>query len=346
MSVWLVRAGGNGQYEEKFLKDNRIYLTWGGLDLKLDELNDRDELITQLQEYYPDSKYRKITNHASQIWPFGHVMAKGEMVILPSKLQPVMYIGHIKSEYQFDGKAESPFYHYRKVKWEAKPVPRSHFSQDLLYSLGAFLTICQIKRNNAEERLHNMADSGWQPETTKQVLDAGSNKQADAATDELAESDLTELANNQIVSLIEAKFKGHDLTSLITAILEAQGYTAWQSPEGADGGVDILACDGPMGFGDRKICVEVKSGTAQVDRPTVDKLIGAMTKFNANQGLFVSWSGFKSNVQKELASSFFNVRLWTRKEILEQLFLNYEKLNGDIKAELPLKQIWTVARDE
>lgn len=130
---------------------------------------------------------------------------------------------------------------------------------------------------------------------------------------------------------------------MVTAILEAQGYTCWQSPEGADGGADILAGDGPMGFGAQRICIEVKSGDGLVDRPTVDKLMGAMTKFNATQGLFVAWGGYKSNVQKELASSFFRVRLWSQHELLEQLFAHYETLPEDIKAELTLKRIWTVA---
>jgi len=60
----------------------------------------------------------------------------------------------------------------------------------------------------------------------------------------------------------------------------------------------------------------------------------------------VAWNGYKSNVQKELASSFFTVRLWTQKELLEQLFAHYDKLDEDIKAELPLKRIWTVAAQE
>ena len=50
---------------------------------------------------------------------------------------------------------------------------------------------------------------------------------------------------------------------------------------------------------------------------------------------------------KEMAASFFRVRLWTQKELLEQLFKQYEQLDEDIRAELPLKRIWTVtAKDE
>jgi restriction system protein len=68
-----------------------------------------------------------------------------------------------------------------------------------------------------------------------------------------------------------------------------------------------------------------------------------VSKFNALQGLFVAWGGFKGNVQKELAQSFFKVRLWTQKELLAA---HYDQLDPDLKAELPLKRIWTVAAQE
>ena len=158
--------------------------------------------------------------------------------------------------------------------------------------------------------------------------------------------DLEEDASDSIARLVMARFKGHGLTRLAEAILKAQGYTTWRSPEGADGGVDILAGAGPLGFGTPRLCVEVKSEDSPIDRPTVDKLLGAVNKFGAEEGLFISWSGFKANVQKELASSFFSVRLWTQKEMLEALFAVYDKLDEDIKAEIPLKRIWTVAIQE
>jgi predicted Mrr-cat superfamily restriction endonuclease len=43
---------------------------------------------------------------------------------------------------------------------------------------------------------------------------------------------------------------------------------------------------------------------------------------------------------------FFRVRLWTRKELLEQLFTNYDRLDEEMKAELPLKRVWMVAAQE
>lgn len=43
------------------------------------------------------------------------------------------------------------------------------------------------------------------------------------------------------------------------------------------------------------------------------------------------------------ATSFFGVRLWSQKELLETLFDHLADLDEDLKTELPLKQIWTVA---
>lgn len=347
MAVWLVRAGSLGEYEEKFLNENRIYVTWDGLNTDISRMKERSQLIDVLNQLEPDAKQGRLINHASQVWPFAHAMEIGDRVILPSKTQPVIYIGKITSGYHYKSSEPDPFYHWRDVEWLSDPVPRSHFSQDLLYSFGAFMTICRIQRNNAEARINAMEANGWKAETQKQIINQDKQVTSDEdANDEYVDTDLEELGHNQIIKLIEAKFKGHNLTRLVNAILTAQGYTCWQSPEGSDGGVDILAGDGPMGFGQQSICVEVKSGDGLVDRPTVDKLIGAMTKFNATQGLFVAWGGFKGNVQKELASSFFKVRLWTQQDLLDQLFLHYEKLDEDIKAELPLKRIWTLTTVE
>lgn len=51
-----------------------------------------------------DAKPRKLSNHTSQIWPFIHTMKIGDRIVLPSKLQPVIHIGSITSEYSYDPK--------------------------------------------------------------------------------------------------------------------------------------------------------------------------------------------------------------------------------------------------
>ena len=343
MAIWIIRAGSHGEYEQKFIQENRVYVTWDGLDVNISKLSHRADLTAEMSERYPEVKSKAIQNWVSQVWPFAHDIHKGDLVVLPLKSQPAIQIGEITGEYTFDSFGANPFFHWRTVKWIGEAIPRVHFGKDLLYSFGAFMTICRVQRNNAEARIAKMRANGWKPETinsaTKPIIAVKSDEEAE-------NTDLEELAHDQIAQLIASRFKGHGLTRLVEAILKAQGYTTYISPEGADGGADILAGAGLLGFGSPRLCVEVKSGDAPIDRPAVDKLLGAVTKFGAQEGLFVSWSGFKSTVQKELAASFFRVRLWSQKELLEALFSQYDRLDDDIKAELPLKRIWTVASQE
>jgi len=343
MAIWLIRAGSRDEHAQKFIDENRVYVTWDDLDINIAKLKQRSELIVAMTERYSDEKPKTIQNWASQVWPFAHEIKRGDLVILPLKMQRVIYVGEVTGDYHVELNGPNPYYHWRSVKWIAEAIPRANFGKDLLFSFGAFMTICRIQRNNAEQRIAAMRANGWKPETIAAVT-KGIEPVADEAS---KNTDLEELAHDKITQLIVSHFKGHGLTRLVEAILKAQGYTTYRSPEGADGGADILAGSGPLGFGSPRLCVEVKSSEEKpIDRPTVDKLLGAITKFSADEGLFVSWSGFKSNVQKELAASFFRVRLWTQKDLLEQLFANYDRLDEDLKAELPLKRIWTVAAQE
>lgn len=344
MAVWLVRAGSHGEYERKFLEEGRVYVTWDGLAKNLGSMAGREELLGLMEDLYPEDKPKALRNWVSQVWPFAHEMKVGDLVVLPRKTQRVIAIGEITSDYQFEAKGPDPFYHWRGVKWLKDAIPRANFGKDLLFTFGAFMTICRVKRNGAEERLNAMRANGWKPEN---LMSMAPGIVEDAETDQAAEAtDIEELARDQIAQLIRARFKGHGLTRLVEAILVTQGYTTYRSPEGSDQGADILAGAGPLGFGNPRLVVEVKSQDSPVDRPSVDKLLGAVAKFGAQEGLFVSWGGFKGNVEKELAASFFRVRLWTQKQLLEQLFAHYEELDDELKAELPLKRIWIVAAQE
>ncbi|NDV20378.1 restriction endonuclease [Pseudodesulfovibrio sp. JC047] len=343
MAVWLVRAGSHGEFEQKFIQDERIYVTWEDLDKNIEKLADKESLFSLLDSMHPDSKPKRLHNWVSQIWPFAHEMAIGDLVVVPLKSQSVIYFGEITGPYQFEPEGPNPYYHWRSVKWVGEAIPRSHFGQDLLYTFGAFLTICRVQRNNAEKRIEAMRQNDWKAEKKADVISSSMEPYTNGSSESI---NLEELARDQIAKIIEAKFKGHSLTRLVEAILKAQGYTTYRSPEGADGGADILAGAGPLGFGEPRLCIEVKSESTPIDRPTVDKLLGAVTKFGANEGLFVSWSGFKSTVPKELAASFFRVRLWSQKDLIEQLLANYDKLDEDLQAELPLKRIWTITLPE
>ncbi len=337
MSIWLFRAGKNGEYENKFLEENKIYLTWDGLDYDLSKIKEQGDLYELLNEIYPDNKMGRLRNWSGQIWPIAKRIEKDDLIILPSKLSSSIHIGKVTGNYIYEPANQNPYKHYRKVKWIKEDIPRSTFDQDLLYSFGAFMTVCKIERNNAEERIRSILDgtggksSNSDLKVNMEVSDAG-----------IVESDLEEIATDQIAKYLSRKYTGHSLSVLVEEILKSKGFSTFRSSAGPDKGVDILASSGSLGFGSPKICVQVKSGDSPVDRPTLDQLIGTMQNFSAEQGLLVSWGGFKKSVQREIPNQFFRVRLWGQKEVIEQLLSNYSNLDDEIKAELPLKKIWSL----
>jgi len=339
MALWLVRAGGSGEYEQKFLQENRIYVTWEGLSNDLSKLKDQKELRNLLSSVYPDTKLKTIINWSSQIWPFVKDMKKGDWVALPSKKKAAIHFGEITGDYINAPKFLDPFYHYRDIKWFATDILRSSLDQDLLYSFGAFMTICRVTRNNAESRIKKLAQNNWKLTLIKSEDTIGKDEP------ESPDTDLEELGQDQIAKFIGRRFKGHGLARLVEAVLQAQGYKTYLSQEGPDGGIDILASPGSLGFGHPRICIQVKSQDNPIDRPTFDQLIGTMQKVGADQGLLVSWNGFKSSIDKEIPMQFFKVRLWNRVDLIKEIITNYDKLDEDIKAELPLKKVWTLAME-
>ena len=343
MALWMVRAGRHGEYEKKFLDEGRIYLTWNGLATDLSQAPDREALIPIYQSTYPDASVGRMRNNLGQLWGFVRGIHVGDWVVLPSKHKPAIHIAEVTGEYQFVPKAEDPFYHFRTVKWIARDIPRSNFDQDLLYSFGAFMTVCQIKRHDAESRVRAMAKNGWKAVPYAALPGSDEEEEAEA---EGGPADIELAARDQIAKVIIARFKGHGLARLVDAVLRAQGYATYLSDEGPDKGIDILAAPAPMGFGEPRICVQVKSGDSPLDRPTLDQLIGVMQNVQATNGLLVSWGGFKSSVDKEAAVQFFRVRLWDQQDIIDQVLDHYERLDEDIQAELPLKRIWALALPE
>ncbi len=348
MALWLVRGGSHGEYESKFIEENRVFLTWGELTATdMTSIADYDGIRSRLSQHFPNEPVRRVGNWSGQIWAFVLGIKEGDWVVLPRKKKSTIAIGQVVSKCKFDAAAANDYRHYREVKWLNTDIPRSNFDQDILYSFGAFLTVCEIKRNDAEARVRAMAANNWLASSvtstrTRVTATNDQNPAAEVITDE-AEVDLEELARDSIAKLIIRKFKGHGMARLVDAILRAQGFTTYLSPEGPDKGIDILAGSGAFGFMNPKICVQVKSGDTPADHPEFTHLIGAMQSVQADYGLFVSWSDFKQSVNKEEAAKFFKVRLWNQNDLIEQLLINYDRLDQSIQAEIPLKRIWLVA---
>lgn len=340
MALWLVRGGRHGEHEERFLSKAQICLTWSGIEKSLAGIDTFDAMRTYVESHFPERSVAWVSQNTAQFWSFAHRMQKGDLVVMPRKGRAVIALAEVTGAYAFEAAAPEPYRHMRAVKWLRNDIPRASFEQDLLYSFGAYTTICEIRRNDAETRVREKLVRGFPAALapTISVRDAGEQLAIDAEEP----TDLARIASDQIARHIERNFKGHAMARLVAAILEAQGYETYLSPEGPDKGIDILAAPRPLGFGRPRICVQVKSGSAPVDRPTLDQLVGAMQNVGADQGLLVAWGGFKTSVEREVPNQFFRVRLWDSEALVEQLLAHYDSLPGELRAEIPLQRVWVM----
>lgn len=156
MSLWLVRAGREGELEQASLDHRRIYLRWGGLDLDLSAYEDQGVLRMVLEELMPDGGPERVVNALGQIWDFARRMRPGDWVVLPSRVSPTLHIGEIRGDYTYDPGKETPA-HWRPVHWFAVDFPRQRLDADLLLSFGAFKTVSEITRSDAQPRLRAAA---------------------------------------------------------------------------------------------------------------------------------------------------------------------------------------------
>jgi restriction system protein len=342
MAMWLLRGGSRSEDVPQFLAENRVFIGWGqDLNKDISQFTSRDELANEWSAIRPDMKKMTAAAAIGSIWRFAKKIQADDLLVIPDKPNASIHIAEVLSDYLYDAKAKGVPIHFRKVRWVKNDIPRSTFELDLLAAFGAMGTLYQIKKHDVERRIRKLCDM------SVAKLPPSNNDSDDDDESTFGDGiDVEQNALDQIAALVISRFKGHEMERLVEAILQAKGYFTYKSPEGPDKGVDILAASGPLGFGDYRICVQVKSGDNPVDSPTLSQLIGTMQKVQANQGLIVAWGGFTKAVEKERPGQFFRVRLWNRDDLLAEFFSVYDKLDPDIRAEIPIKRIWSLAAQD
>lgn len=341
--LWIVRAGAHGERELAAIAESRLLPGFTEVgDLRL--YPDRDAIVAHLGEVMENASQNTRRNFAAQLNQFAHTIQQGDLVVLPRKVTNGVAIGKVTGDYVYN--ADYPHRHSRTVTWIKDAVARDVFKQDMRHSFGAFMTICEIKRNAALRRVQAVIETGIDPGALvgqQGVVPAQQPVEEDAEAEDYA-TDIEDLANQQIISLIKSEFAGHALANLVAEILQVEGYWTKVSPPGADGGVDILAAGGKLALGEDRICVQVKSGDGPANHDVILRLIGSVSNTQARTGLLVSIGGVNAVAQRELDNNFFRLRLWQMSDLLKALFRSYKELSDETREKLPLKQVWAPMR--
>jgi restriction system protein len=283
MSLWVVRAGRRGEQQETALNQRVVCHAWNMLP-DYSGFRTKEDLRQLYKQTYPEESEKQVISGLSQVWRFAHEIQNGDLVALPLKTEAAFAFARVTGAYQYKKLAPNVM-HIRSVEW-LKTVPRSVFAKDLLFSMNSALTVFKVYRNDAENRIHKILSLG--PSQTPEAVEGSAEVEGESlALDDTV--NLEETARDEILKFVESKFKGHDLARLVDAVLRAQGYKTEVSPPGPDGGVDILAGSGALGFEQPRLCVQVKSGAGAEGQKTFNELLGVVSKFASQQGLLVSW---------------------------------------------------------
>jgi Uncharacterized conserved protein len=321
-TYWGVHAD-SGRAQTLFLSQARVALGWPELGDLSTIGHDRELLKAALKKTYPAAKPGAIPVYAGEIYRFISELAVDDIVVYRSKPEPVVHIGRVTGPYVYDPKSDPEYPNTRPVKW-FRQVPVTGVSQPAaLFELGAFLSFFQLK-NYAEV---------WA------ALAAGATVEPGPEIDEsLAEVSAATQQNTRdfVRTRIVGNLKGHPFAHLVAALLRTMGYRTRVAPEGADGGVDIVAHRDELGLEPPIIKVQVKSSEGSVAGPTVAELIGNLGP--AEYGLFVALGTFSSQAKSKAAGS--HVRLIDGEEVVDLFLRHYEELDSGYKSLIPLTQIY------
>jgi len=347
--AWLVRGSKNSSWDRWMLDNGHAAVDFNEIS-DLRAVKNLPAMRALLTEELPGKTEGSIGNYAAQLNAFANRISIGDIVVLPIKHSGLLAFGVVTGEYEYLS-GPGVLNHFRNVDWKRPDVARTVINQDLLYSLGAFSTVVQIKRNDAAYRFGKIlsgaeTDPGARPGVTLALTKADDDV---VDTDEAIASDGQDIfrySRDRILSRIKERFAGYDLQDLVAAILSAEGMTCKVPPKGADGGIDIIAGSGVLGISAPTIIVQVKSQTNRVGSEVLDQLGGVVGQHNADHGLLVAIGGVTSQAQAKVDAQRLRVAVWDAEELVDRLLKHYEVLPDSIKEAIPLRRAWVIDESE
>ena len=325
-TLWGIHAGRTGDADTLFLKHNVIALGWAEMGDLSSLPADRDAFRNRWMATKPGLREKQYIIGAGQIFRFVHEAKKGDLVIYPSKKDRRVHIGEIVDNYKYDPSVVASYPQHRPVKWLGD-YPRTRFSQGALYEIGSAMSFFQVK-NYAIEFL--TAISGKDT-----IVPADKDESVSYVVEDIELN-----TKDYIIKILAQELKGHGLAEFVAHLLGTMGYQTRLSPEGPDGGVDIIAHKDELGFEPPIIKVQVKSTEGSIGDPIVSQLYGKVER--SEFGMVVTLGTF-TNQAWTFERNKSNLRLIDGDELVELIFKHYDQFDSSYKALIPLRRVYVPA---
>ncbi|XOV66349.1 MAG: restriction endonuclease [Fluviicola sp.] len=339
---WMIRSGQGGYLLEEFFEHNLIALGWNEVG-SLSEIKNKEELKSLFASTYEDWSQGKINQCAGQLWRFYMHVKIGDNIVTYDSSSRQYYTGTVESEYEFNEKTE--FFHTRKVQWSEVPIERDDLSIDSRNTLGSILTVFWISPEIFEDiKTSNPyymdiddkdieAMNQYQEELHEEMEKLEMEQSLELLKEEAISRSL-EFTKDILISL-----SWEDTEKLVAGLLRTMGYKTRFTSRGSDLGSDIMASPDVLGLEEPRIKVEVKKRTNnKISAVDLRNFIGGMRDYN--KGIYVTTSGFTKEARYEAERANFPITLIDSDWLVELIAENYEELDAEVKALVPLKKIY------
>lgn len=219
--VWLIRAGKFGERDQWCLEKGSAAGGWREV-ADLTDATTRPKVRKLVEDAFPTQPAAFHANHTGQLHALRNRIAVGDIVVLPLKTTRHLALGTVSCGYRYlADEADPDRRHTIGVEWTRTDVPRTAIKQDLLYSLGAFLTVCEISRNDGAWRLQQVLETGQDPGARSSVPTQATDdtEDSDPSDSSATEIDVVQVAADRIQVAIGERFAGYRLAELVAAVL-------------------------------------------------------------------------------------------------------------------------------
>jgi restriction system protein len=127
---------------------------------------------------------------------------------------------------------------------------------------------------------------------------------------------------------------------LIEHLLRAMGYyVPYRTTGGADGGIDIVAYEDPLGAKGARIKVQAKRHLGTIGRPVIQELLGSLAE--GETGLIVALSGFSKDAEQfARAHQTRRITLMDGSQLVELWVQHYDRIPEDGRQILRLSPVY------
>jgi restriction system protein len=325
--MWKITAGRANAYISDFLEGGIVGIGWMEAgDYR--SVSSRDELMELFAQTWPEHTNRQVQVGAGQVWRFLHEVAVGQNVLTYDPGSRLYHLGEIRGDPQYEPNRMERLPVTRAVQWVAR-VSRDDLSEGTRNTLGAILTIFKLS-----------------PTAEREILEKAGVRSLTERSDESSDPDEVETdpfadIGDQAIERVKDRILSlswDEVQELVAAMLRAMGYRTSVSASGPDRGRDILASKDGFGFEPPRIVVEVKHRRGAMGAPEIRSFLGG--RHSEDRGLYVSTGGFTREAQYEADRATTVTHLMNLDDLARSLVEQYELLDAEGRALLPLKRLY------